>query len=99
MYLSRIINYGNPSTLEELVQEMGRAGKNECPAEAILYHKVVGKKITIAAKNGENQTMCCRALLFKDFLFSVRTQVLACKCCDICELLCNCVEYSDSVNF
>ena len=98
--ISRIINYGIPSTLEELVQEMGRAGRNGCPAEAILYHKVVGKKITTAAKNyGENQTMCRRALLFKDFLFSETTQVLACKCCDICKPLCNCVECNNSLNF
>lgn len=96
MDISRIINYGTPSTLEELVQELGRAGRNGCPAQAILYHKVVGKKITKAAKAyGENQTMCRRALLFKDFLFSETAQVQACKCCDMCTPLCNCVECND----
>ena len=65
-----IINYGTPSTLEELVQETGRAGRNGAQAEAILYHKVIGKKITDSPKQyGENQTTCRRLLLFKDFLF------------------------------
>ena len=93
MDIHRIINYGTPSTLEELVQELGRAGTNGCPAEAILYHRVIGKKITAEAKAyGENQTMCHRTLLFKNFLFSETSQVQACKCCDMCEVLCNCPE-------
>jgi len=50
MDIIQVINYGNPSTLEELVQELGRAGRNGCPAEAILYYKVVGKKITATTK-------------------------------------------------
>ena len=93
MDISRIINYGTPSTLEELVQELGRAGRNGSPAEAILYHKVVGKTITDTAKAyGDNHTMCRRGLLFKNFLFSETIQIQACKCCDICKPLCNCVE-------
>ena len=92
MDISRIINYGTPSTLEELVQEIGRAGRNGCAAEAILYHRVVKKITTTAKAYGENQSMCRRALLFKGFLFSEITQVQACKCCDMCEPLCNCKE-------
>ena len=67
MDISRIINYETPSSLEELVQEIGRAGRNGCAAEAILYHRVVKKITTTAKAYGENQTMCRRALLFKDF--------------------------------
>ena len=91
MDTNRIINYGTPSTLEELVQELGRAGRDGSPAEAILYHKVVGKKITDAATAyGTNQTVCRQSLLFKEFLFSKISEVHACRCCDICEPLCNC---------
>ena len=35
-----VINYGSPRTLEELVQESGRAGKDGHQAEAILYPKI-----------------------------------------------------------
>jgi len=38
-----VINYGTPNTLEELVQEMGRAGRNGGQSCAILYHKAIGK--------------------------------------------------------
>ncbi|XP_065894572.1 ATP-dependent DNA helicase RecQ-like [Dysidea avara] len=41
----RVINYGTPNTLEELVQEMGRAGKNGNQAQAILYHKAIGDDV------------------------------------------------------
>ena len=41
--IARIINFGSPATLEELVQESGRAGRNRISAEAILYPKKVGK--------------------------------------------------------
>ena len=69
--IMRVIHYGTPCTLEELVQEMGRAGRNGNQAEDILYHKVFKKKLTVTAKAyGENQTVCRRELLFKDFLFS-----------------------------
>ena len=61
--------------LKELVQEIGRAGRNGCTVEAILYHRVVKKITTTAKAYEENQIMCCRALLFKDFLFSEITQV------------------------
>ena len=92
--ITRIINYGTPSTLEELVQETGRAGRNGAQAEAILYHKVIGKKITDSAKQyGENQTTCRRLLLFKDFLFyDKKTTNVACKCCDLCAQLCICKD-------
>ena len=38
--LMRVINYGIPNTLEELVHETGRAGRNEIQDDTILYAKV-----------------------------------------------------------
>jgi len=37
--IERVINYGSPRTLEELVQESGRGGRNGCQTEAVLYTK------------------------------------------------------------
>ena len=37
--ISRIINWGLPHSLEDLVQETGRAGQNVSQAQAILYYK------------------------------------------------------------
>ena len=37
--IGRVINWGAPSTIEELVQQSGRAGRNGAEAEAILFYK------------------------------------------------------------
>ena len=94
--IKRVINYGTPGTLEELVQELGRAGRDGSEAEAVLYHKSSGKKITCDMKvYGENTSECRRKLLFKKFLFYEQSHcinITACKCCDLCSPLCNCVK-------
>ena len=93
--IERVINWGSPSTLEELVQESGRGGCNGRSAEAILYPKFVGRKVTKAVKDyQENTTECRRVNLFKNFLFateeSTKQLTMACTCCDLCSQLCAC---------
>ena len=86
----RVINYGTPNTLEELVQEMGRAGKNGNQAQAILYHKAIGDDVSEQEKlYGENISVCHRELLFKDFLFFNKESSLSgCNCCNLCTIWC-----------
>ena len=43
--IERVINWGSPSTLEELVQESGRAGRDGRQAIAVLYPRRVGRKV------------------------------------------------------
>ena len=91
--ISRVIHWGAPNTLEDLVQESGRAGRDGRPSQAILYYKIVGKKVSKPVKEyGENQLVCRRTLLFTNFLFSEQKKGLikACSCCDICEPMCVC---------
>ena len=58
--ITRIINFGSPPTLEELVQESGRAGRNGISGEAILYPKKVGKmKLSAAMKDYQDNTDAC----------------------------------------
>ena len=99
--IKRVINYGTPGTLEELVQESGRAGRDGSEAEAILYHRIIGKKVTNAIKAyGENKSICHRNVLFKDFLFYEHAQtyhITACKCCDLCTPLCNCTACKELI--
>ena len=35
--IARVINWGTPNTVEELVQQTGRAGRDGSDADAILY--------------------------------------------------------------
>ena len=63
--IARIVNWGLPNTLEDLVQETGRAGRDGSPAEAILYFRNTGKKASKAVKEyATNTSLCHRYLLF-----------------------------------
>ena len=98
-----IINWGSPSTLEELVQESGRGGRDGRSAEAILYPKFVGRKVTKAVKDyQENTTECRRINLFKNFLFateaSTKQLTVGCACCDLCSQFCTCVKCINITN-
>ena len=95
--IERVIHWGSPSTLEELVQEAGRSGRDGRPAQAILYPKFVGKRITNAMKDYQQNTKECRRInLFRNFLFAMQEldnlPMIACACCDLCEKLCNCTK-------
>jgi len=94
--ITRIIHWGPPSTLEELAQETGRAGRDGSPSEAILYYKKFGKFMSQSIKSyGENSSICRRKMMFQDFLFASSTDDCCdsptlCCCCDLCSPLCNC---------
>jgi len=94
--IARIINLGSPTTLEELVQESGRAGRNGMSAVAILYPKKIGRmKLSAETKvYQDNNKECRRTLLFKNFMFSdIKEQPLkACLCCDLCARMCQCEQ-------
>ena len=92
--IARIINWGSPNTLEELVQETGRGGRDGRQVEVILYAKMIGKKITTAMREyQDNIKECRRRKLFRHFLFVQPGELLplkACCCCDLCSKLCQC---------
>ena len=93
--ITRIVNWGLPNTLEELVQETGRAGRDGSPAEAILYFRNTGKKASKFVKEyAANTSLCRRYLLFKDFMFCEcgNETVTPCRCCDLCTPMCNCIQ-------
>ena len=90
--IGRVINWGAPSTLEELVQQSGRAGRDGRNADAILYYSK-SKHTTAAMENyGNNEYQCRRKLLLSHFVFcdNPKNPVKACRCCDLCAPLCCC---------
>ena len=92
--ISRVMHYGAPSTLEEYIQETGRAGRNGKPARGELYVKGRKKYITYDMKRYiENFSECRRKLLFQKFLmYSESMDPLGCACCDICTRTCQCTN-------
>ena len=93
--ISKVIHYGPPATVEQYVQETGRAGRNGALSTALLLYGNPGKHTQKAMVNyGTNSTQCRRTTLFKSFLFYKDQEFLLsnCKCCDICESKCNCIQ-------
>ena len=92
--IKRVINWGTPNTLEELVQETGKGGRDGRQVEAILYAKKIGKNITTAMREyQENVKECRRRKLFRHFLFVEPGEQLplkACCCYDLCCKLSQC---------
>ena len=89
----RIMHWGLPSSIEEYVQESGRAGRDGNDAQAILFEGKGGKYACQRMKlYASNTTTCRRRLLFEDFLKYHEKDILVqgCKCCDLCAKSCSC---------
>jgi len=65
--IEKVINWGCPNTLEELVQETGQGGRDGRKVEAILYPKL-GKDVTHEMKNYASNSRMRK--LFENFLFN-----------------------------
>ena len=83
----RVINFSTPNTLEELVQEIGRAGRNGENTQAMET-----KPPSLQNTWGKQKHLLySRSFLFKDFLFYGNyTNTTACKWCDLYTLICKC---------
>ena len=61
--ITGVINWGPPPTLEDLLQQSGRAGRDGSQSNAILYYVKPGENTTTTMKNcGINSTTCQRSL-------------------------------------
>ena len=90
-----IVHWGAPCSIEEYVQETGRAGRDGLPAVATLHKGKIGKHVNEAMKNYiQNSSSCRRKLLLQDFLLYTDESVTKCKCCDICAVSCTCIACS-----
>ena len=90
-----VYHWGCPYTIEEYVQESGRAGRDREPCRATLAYRNLRN---IASNSPDmhayatNTTTCRRQILYKSFLFYTETDAFihSCKCCDICTSICKC---------
>ncbi|XP_065901618.1 ATP-dependent DNA helicase Q1-like [Dysidea avara] len=95
--IRKVIHYGTPGTIEEYVQETGRAGRDGEPAKACLFYGNPPKDVTPEMRSyGTNASQCRRNLLFKRFLFynvdTVGEISPKCQCCDNCAKNCDCID-------
>ena len=93
--IQQIIHWEPPATLEQYVQESGRAGRNGIESQAIMLYGNPNRYVADSVKEyGLNKDKCRRKLLFKGFLFVSDQSLLCsqckCNCCDICSNFCKC---------
>lgn len=98
--VSNVIHWGPSSTIEDYVQEIGRAGRiSSLQAQASLYYSKGDQQFTSGKmmQYCKNKERCRRELLFCDFSeYNHSDAPSGCLCCDLCAYSCTC--YSCSKN-
>ncbi|XP_022809284.1 Bloom syndrome protein-like [Stylophora pistillata] len=86
-----IILYGPPREMEELVQQVGRAGRDWEPATALLmFNGQKTRNCDQQIKNLCNDTGCLREMMLADFDVSNFPNFKTHKCCINCHMECLC---------
>lgn len=84
--IRNVIHFGVPGTIEQYVQEAGRAGRDGELSTALLLYGSPGRHVHQNMKRyGENSKNCRRELLYKNFLFYDNSVHAQPNCCDICD--------------
>ena len=87
----QIIHWGSPSSVEEYVQEIGRAGRDGADAFAILVNKKIWHSSKPMKDYTKNTDQCRRSFILGNFVNYIHcVHYVKCKCCDICTSYCDC---------
>ena len=88
----QIIHVGPPEDVESYVQHIGRCGRDDKPACALMLYgkKLMDHTSSNLVKYCNISDVCRRNFLFFDFECYKAYSVIGCKCCDICTQSCTC---------
>lgn len=75
--IQNVIHYCPPSSVEQYVQETGRAGRHGKPATALLLFGKSGKHVESKVIEYANATVCHWRMLFKYFLFMLKKTIVS----------------------
>ena len=92
--IRQVYHWGASSDLEQYLQEIVRAGRDEKAAKAVLIlnskgYRYVKKPIKAYCENMDN---CRHKELLSFFIVYEHTAAIKCTCCDIWSLSCTCKE-------
>ena len=96
--IRRVIHWAPPDDLESYLQETGRASRDGNPAFAVMYYNDADISRTHVTQQMKDycrlKDSCRREFLLKDFDGEQNFMITRCKCCDICGLICECIDCS-----
>ena len=92
-----VVHFGLPSDIEQYVQEIGRAGRDNNDSKATLCY--MSKNLIHCQDENlkifvKNQTDCRKKLLMSFFKVNTLTTEVLHNCCDICKQDCDCEQCS-----
>lgn len=90
--LHNVIHFGPPTDMDTLLQQIGRAGRdNEQSFHLLLYNnKQLRKCDTEILSYIRNEDICRRKLLLENYLSEPDESRILHSCCDICSKSCTC---------
>lgn len=89
--VNNIVQYGPPRDLDNLVQQMGRAGRDGTQSnELIIYKANQLKKVDDDVIKLLKSTVSCRRKIINEAYIQKHARASDHFCCDICELVCEC---------
>ncbi|XP_078582809.1 putative ATP-dependent DNA helicase RecS isoform X1 [Branchiostoma floridae x Branchiostoma japonicum] len=92
-----VVMYGPPDNMEDLMQQIGRAGRDNLPAHGIMY-SYAQQRCDDNVRQYAKGTSCLRATLYNHFESAKSTVPLepGHDCCTVCHKTCNCNTSSES---
>ena len=90
--LSRSIHFGPPTTIEALIQETGRLGRDgEDSISYVLYNGLLASRCDNKVKQLVQTESCYRLEIGRNFSsFPSDITLMGCKCCNVCCINCDC---------
>lgn len=92
--IKRVIHYGPPRQMEDFVQEIGRAGRDGVPAEALLLFTGghLAKCENAIKEYAKSSEICLRKIMLDKFNESPSTELMQHECCINCHHKCQCLK-------